>query len=449
MKLKGIILLIVSLLIIGIGVFFSLKNSDQKCIIEFYSFENIEKKEIQKGKYIQKPNDPVREGYIFNGWYNNGELFDFSNPIMHNIKLEAEWEEKLTDDVYIVSFDSDGGTKVESQNINGNGKVVKPADPIKDGYTFIEWQLENSVYDFTDKVTKGITLKAIWKISEKITITFDTDGGNIIENQIISENTIPVKPKDPIKSGYTFVMWNLDDNEYTFNEKINKDTILKAVWEKSSMKTITFDSNGGNSVKKQIIEKGKLAVKPTNPTKSGYVFVSWQIDGVDYNFATKVTRDLTLIATWKIANNYTVVFDSNGGSLVDSKEVVEGNKVEKPTNPTREGHVFNSWQLNNNSYDFNKIITGDITLTAKWIQKTYTIIWEDIVGKPTEKMAKIYEDGVLIPIQALYSDTDGTQIVSAIINSTSINIDETELLKVKSIKLNGNTIVTISSCTKK
>ena len=73
--------------------------------------------------------------------------------------------------------------------------------------------------------------------------------------------------------------------------------------------TITFNSNGGSSVAKQTVVEGSTVKKPANPTKSGYTFVSWQLNGKDYNFSTKVTGNITLVAKWeKIPDTYTIKF---------------------------------------------------------------------------------------------------------------------------------------------
>ena len=69
---------------------------------------------------------------------------------------------------------------------------------------------------------------------------------------------------------------------------------------------------------------------------------------------------------------YKVTFDSNGGSKVDSREIKEGNKLEKPENPTRKNYTFVEWQLDGKKYNFNLEITKDITLKAKWKQNSET-----------------------------------------------------------------------------
>lgn len=63
---------------------------------------------------------------------------------------------------------------------------------------------------------------------------------------------------------------------------------------------------------------------------------------------------------------YTVTFDSNGGTNIDTIEVLEGTKVDKPSDPTKEGYKFIHWLLDGKEFDFNTIIDKEITLVAKW-----------------------------------------------------------------------------------
>jgi len=62
--------------------------------------------------------------------------------------------------------------------------------------------------------------------------------------------------------------------------------------------TVTFDSDGGSEVAAQEVEEGETATEPEAPTKDGYTFGEWQLDGQAYDFSTAVTADITLTATW-------------------------------------------------------------------------------------------------------------------------------------------------------
>ena len=81
---------------------------------------------------------------------------------------------------------------------------------------------------------------------------------------------------------------------------------------------------------------------------------------------------------------YTVTFDSKGGSTINSQEVKKGNKVPKPTDPTRDGYTFGGWYSDSyyiNEYNFTKTVSKDLTLYAKWNEVPKTVLYE--VGNST------------------------------------------------------------------
>ena len=138
--------------------------------------------------------------------------------------------------------------------------------------------------------------------------------------------------------------------------------------------TVTFDSNGGSAVASQTVNKDAKATTPTNPTKSGYTFKEWQLNGQAYDFNTPVTSNITLKAVWidddPDVTKYTVTFNSDGGSAVNSQTVNENAKATKPANPTKSGYTFKEWQLNGKTYDFSTPVTGNITLKAVWTKNS-------------------------------------------------------------------------------
>lgn len=142
----------------------------------------------------------------------------------------------------------------------------------------------------------------------------------------------------------------------------------------------TFDYNY-DDVGDTILYTNSKMTKPADPTRQGHAFDGWYSDENltdDWNFDTDtVTKDITLYAKWTL-NQYTVTFNSNGGSDVDSLSVDYGDTVTKPADPTREGYTFDGWYSDEDfktAWDFeNDTITADTTLYAKWTEfPTYTV----------------------------------------------------------------------------
>ena len=290
--------------------------------------DSITSIEIKEGEVLTQPDTPVKEGYIFTGWTLNGEPYDFTEKITGDITLKATWEEKKPDVIYFtITFDTTGGSELNPITVESGGTALRPGDPVMDGYVFKEWQLNGVLYDFSQPVTSDITLTAIWE-----------------------EVIVPEEPEEP--------------------EKPEEDDSVKY--------TVKFNSDGGSKVKDQTVKEGDKAKKPSSPTKKGYVFKSWQLDGKDYNFNSKVTKDITLKATWEKAKvTYTVKFDSAGGTAVASQTVAENGKASTPSVPKKTGYLFNGWYYNGKEYNFNSVVTSNITLKAQWVIVKYTIKFYD------------------------------------------------------------------------
>ena len=358
---------------------------------------------------------------------------------------------------YTVTFDTNGGGKVIEQKVKKGEMIVKPNDPTKEGYIFIEWDYKGTIFDFTTKVDKDIVLEAVWKQKEKgketYIVKFDTDGGSTISNQIINKGETIKKPKDPTKEGYKFVNWYNDDVVYNFSLKVYKDLVLTAKWEKVEEKheetkkpatntpkpstvptkkeyVVTFDSNGGSSVRSQKISEGNKVTRLNNPTREGYKFIHWTLDGVEYDFSSPVKSDIILVAKWEkiVKNMYTIKFNSNGGSNINEQVVEEGNKVSKPNDPTRNGYKFVGWTLDGNEYDFGSSVNRNITLVANWTQKNYTVKVSIVDDYSPARVLTTYEEGTKIIVKNI-NYTDGTFIctgINANVNKTAL-VGETKL----------------------
>lgn len=131
------------------------------------------------------------------------------------------------DDKLSVSFETGTTEEILSKYVSKNSKVEEPITPTKEGYVFVEWQLNGETYNFDNEVKENIILSAKWAKEEYVTINFDTDSINIIESKKIlkgsSINDLPI----PIKEDHEFIGWYLSDELYT-DQDINSDITLVA-----------------------------------------------------------------------------------------------------------------------------------------------------------------------------------------------------------------------------
>ena len=194
----------------------------------------------------------------------------------------------------------------------------------------------------------------------------------------VEENGKLIRPTDPEKEGYVFAGWytNVDlTDKYDFDSPVKADLKLYAKFESAAAvetQTVTFMKDAETPFDTSVVKKGNTVGIPAEPTNDGYSFGGWYKDvncTTVYDFNTPVNEDITLYAKWLV--KYTVSFDTDGGSTVETQTVVTGNKATKPTsNPIKKGYNFIGWYTDNTyttEFDFeNAIITDNTTIYAKF-----------------------------------------------------------------------------------
>lgn len=332
---------------------------------------------VLKNELATRPEtDPTKEGYEFLYWEVLGEKFDFTIPIFKDITIKAKWDliEVIEPEInYLITFDSDGGTSVESIEVPYGQLLTKPEDPTKENMIFLGWYLGNEEFNFNTKITKEMTLKARWQKEVipvvKYTVTFDSNEGTPVLSQEVIENSYVAMPKDPTRDGYTFRGWYLGDLVFKISTKVTEDITLVAKWDLIIKYQITFDSKGGSSVKEQELFEDEKVVKPTDPVKGGFIFKGWYLNNNLYDFNKVVTESFTLIAQWTEIIKYTITFDTGTNTEIDDLVLGENEKVSKPGELIKDGYIFRGWYLGDDLYDFDQVVTKDLELVAKWVNE--------------------------------------------------------------------------------
>ena len=195
------------------------------------------------------------------------------------------------------------------------------------------------------------------------TVTFQSEGGSEVASQIRA-NTPADQPADPTKEGYTFIGWYNGESEWDFETPVTTGLILTAKWQVNQY-TITFKpENGGQDI---VIKQdyGTAITAPANPTKTGYTFAGW-----DKTIpSTMPAENITLTARWQL-NQYTITFDTAGGSEVPSITQDYGTAITAPANPTKTGYTFAGWDKTIPS----TMPAGDMTITARWTENRVIVI---------------------------------------------------------------------------
>ncbi|MDR4968394.1 MAG: InlB B-repeat-containing protein, partial [Acholeplasmataceae bacterium] len=332
------------------------------------------------------PLAPSKLGYTLVGWYIDEGLeteFNFSSVISENIELFAKWEINS----YTISFEENGGSTVLDITQDYNTEVTQPTNPTKTGYDFDKWYSDiglTTPYTFTTMPAENITLFAGW-IPVEYDILYNLDGGVNDElnpdSYTIETSTITLEPAT--KDGYVFQGW-FDNVSFT-GEPITTIELgstgevtlyAKFVEATGETFTVTFYAVEGDTEPYDVqeIDENYFAARPiSDPTRSGYAFVNWYLDGSETPFDFEmysIVEDITIIGQW--IEVFTVTFNSNGGSSVDSEYVNNGSYASEPNAPTKSTYSFGGWYTDNstfdNPFDFdNTSINQNYDLYAKWL----------------------------------------------------------------------------------
>ena len=322
------------------------------------------------GTPITAPADPTRKGYTFKGW---DKEIPKTMPA-ENMTVKAQWEINQ----YAITFDTNGGSEIAPITQDYGTKITTPADPTRKGYTFKGWDKEIP----KTMPAENMTVKAQWEINQ-YAITFDTNGGSEIAPITQDYGTKITTPADPTRKGYTFKGW---DKEIPKTMPAENMTV-KAQWEINRY-TITFDTAGGSEIAPITQDYGTNITAPANPTRKGYTFKGWDKEIPE----TMPAENITVKAQWEI-NQYTIAFDTNGGSEIAPIKQDYGTNITAPADPTREGYTFIGWDR-----DIPEIMPAEnITVTAQWEINRYTITFDTAGGSEIAPITQDYGTNITSP----------------------------------------------------
>ena len=311
------------------------------------------------------------------------------------------------------------GSAVTDMKPHNNILTLRGALFTRAGYTQVGWSTVDGgekVYGFEDIYTKNeaLTLYPVWN-TNKYTITFDTNGGSEIAPITQDYGTEITTPDNPTRKGYTFKGWDKEIPKTMPAENIT----VKAQWEINQY-TITFDTNGGSEIAPITQDYGTEITAPDNPTRKGYTFKGWDKEIPE----TMPAENITVKAQWEI-NQYTITFDTNGGSEIAPITQDYGTEITAPDNPTRKGYTFKGWDK-----EIPETMPAEnITITARWKdteKPTGEIIigtnkWNEFLNELT--FGIFFKDTQEVTINAV--DNSGVVFVSYLV--TDKELSEAEL----------------------
>lgn len=390
---KGSKILGVLFLVLGLacfGLYFVMGDSFNNFKVTFDSDggSSISEQIIKKGEKATKPADPTKENNEFIEWQLNGNAYNFNDVVTQNITLKAAWNQIVNHTVKVTLEGNDYTATVRDATLLTLESLSIPA---KEGFLIKFYNENNEEYDINLPVTSDLTLLAQYIEIKVYTVKFNSNGGTKVDDIRTNEGTTIAAPVST-RDGYILDGWYLGEQKFDFTTPITKDITLKARWNDGPKVNVIFKVD--DTVYKTVPVKENTTVsKPTNPTKKGYRFVEWQQDGTAFDFKTKITSEITLTAKFEEVTTVTVTFNKDNGTSNETKTVNVGEKVTKPSDPTKSGYKFTGWTLNGKAFDFNTAISENITLKATWEKEKakYTVTFNN--DDNTEITTKTVEAG--------------------------------------------------------
>ena len=362
---------------------------------------------IYNGTFTETSKVSVEYCYIYNGTFEGKVVFEnvqipdsgLLSWILGGVFTETSELTFLTDDIYLhlANAKFDGIVKFEGSKVATDSGSSEPVF----GETSTVYLNAGRIVGgtFYGKVIEG---GATIKEGAYRNIVFDTDGGSFVDTQKMLKGQKPTVPDNPTKAGYVFGGWLKDGAPYNVNSPLLEYVTVKANWIEDNF-TVKFDTDGGSVLadKTNVKWNDKVLEGVLAPTKTGYTFNGWKYNDVVVTENTKysdlagdsVPTSITLKADW-IVNQYTITFNTDGGSAVSSITQDYGSTVVKPSDPTKIGYTFTGWEPEIP----DKMSSSNITIKAKWSVNKYTISFDSDGGSSIPPITLDYGSVVIAPI---------------------------------------------------
>ena len=272
--------------------------------------------QVLSGKEAGKLPLPEKEGYIFAGWYTDHEVqteqteFTAKSVAAQNMTLYAKWEDYSAE----LSFESNGGSSVESKRVTWNQAVGDLPIPAREGHIFAGWYEDSTLQQpFTSesRILEDRTIYAKWE-KAPLFLYFDPMGGELSSPDGSSLNQMTVFWDEPVgrlpipkKAGYLFKGWFLDEEctiGFTSGSRIREETTVYAKWEEITGVVIAFEINGGDFIPAEQVSPGGTLDSLPLPVRRDHIFTGWYEDSQftsKFTVNTPINGNITLYARWE------------------------------------------------------------------------------------------------------------------------------------------------------
>lgn len=342
------------------------------------------------GSLAYMPGAPTRTGYNFVAWNTatdgSGDGFNVNSNVSGNTTVYAQW----TPVTYTISYTLDGGAVATANptSYNIESTTITLNNPTRSGDTFDGWTLDggDQTPSTTMTLSQGTTgnkaYTAHWTEGADPVVTYVTNGGSSVDPQ--TTTSLGAAPSTT-RAAYNFDGWytdsGLSNKISNYPYAVNGDITLYAGWTPIDY-TISYTLDGGNVASANPtsynIETADITLN--NPTKDGFHFTGWTLDGGSTTPSTSLTiiqgstGNKAFTANWSEVVLPVVTFVTNGGSSVSSQSTTS--LTSAPTT-SREGYTFDGWYteegLTNLISNYPYAVNADMTLYAGWTPISYSI----------------------------------------------------------------------------
>ncbi|MDR2046814.1 MAG: InlB B-repeat-containing protein, partial [Clostridiales bacterium] len=382
---KGRFIIFTALSLVIAGTVFLLANNFKPSVYTvtfktdadtvFFLYENV-----WEGRLIAEPETPVREHYVFGGWYSDAGFakeWDFdSRTVSRDTTLYARWEPKK----YVVTF-FDGNVALygSQQFLEYNETAAAPAVAFtRRGYDFGGWYNENGEeWDFADGITGDLDLRAGWTPKSFRVIFMDGDepidaADAEYDSLLPALKIAPTPPEGKYLAGWETEDGTLVDLDapYTLTDGSAPLTLYASYRDK--IYGVSFYDYGADGKYAMYassgVVHGRTVAEPETPERNAD-FSGWFDGDAEWDFNTAITGDLTLCARWSAGVSYE-------GYGANDTVVPLWTVLNNFFTPVETGYSFIGWFTDaelQSAWDFGEPVTGHITLYAKFDINRYTL----------------------------------------------------------------------------
>lgn len=335
--------------------------------------------------------DPTKEKFAFDGWFIGETKVSGKYTVTKDVELVAKWTA-----LYNVTFETAGGSPVDSlENVRAGTKFKLPK-PKLDGYDFEWWATEGKTYAFDAEYEVNSDVIFVAKWVGLCRVVYNTDGGSPVESKTVHDMDTIEMPAAPTKDGHRFLGWYTTDKNNLMQPgdifNVTDSVTINAKW----IAVYTYEYNDGipadedPNYQAPTVDDGYVLTLKAAPVRDGYVFKGWKVGEQLYDAGATytITKDTVFTAEWN--PEYTYQFEGS-----EAKTVEKGTKIKIANALEAEDCTFAGWYDGTNTYQHGVEyeITDNVSFTAVW---NVTVTYVSVYSQPEADVIK-KGDSLVLP----------------------------------------------------